>query len=444
MAKWRLKLGIALLTCLVFLSSHIVQGVDQDNTYFDQLSNDKAVIVSPDYIGTHIHHLILRDFEKSKGIPTVWPDVNIGYLRLWDSVTRWADIAPVAGQWNFDRLDAYVAAANEHHVKILYTLGSTPRWVSSRPDEACSYGQGCAAEPVKMAHWQEYVKRIATRYRGKIEVYELWNEPKFSDFEADRGKFNFYTGSAENMVEMAKIARKVLDDVDPDAKLLSPGFVNGPHRLDKFLEKGGGQYIQGIAYHFYTSDAPKLVEQIQAVKTVMQKYGVDNLPLWNTESGVEVWSKPTPPGVNPNETDLSASARMLQYFIIGAEMGLAHSIYYSWDNEHSGVVNWQGQINSNRLNAFKRAAEWLPGTKMLGCNQPMGLDKMFVCYGEKDQTRFIYAWSERSKNFQYKPPKGWVVSNVEKLNDIAKTQVSEAGIPISIFPTKITLVQKLQ
>jgi len=199
--------------------------------YFDA-TNGRGQVITPAYFGVHFHRLVTLPEENA--VPTKWPAISYGTVRLWDSYTRWADIAPKPGVWNFDRMDTYVNTATAHQANILYTLGSTPRWASARPNEACPYGDGCAAESINIAHWEEYVRKVVQRYGSRINAYELWNEPNFSDVIRDKGAMGFYTGSIANMVEMAKTARKILDDNAPNAKLCTPGFVNGPDRLDMF------------------------------------------------------------------------------------------------------------------------------------------------------------------------------------------------------------------
>ena len=67
-----------------------------------------------------------------------------------------------AGDWTL--LDARVQEAQTNKQRILLTLGSSPQWASSRPNETCSYGNiGCAAPPADINDWRDYVKAVATR-----------------------------------------------------------------------------------------------------------------------------------------------------------------------------------------------------------------------------------------------------------------------------------------
>lgn len=410
-------------------------------------------ITSREYFGMHIHRLKPLIGEGNPADRTTWPDTDIGSLRLWDAAVSWEKIAPAAGVWEFGRLDHYVLQGTQHKTQLLYLLGNTPRWVSSRPDEPCSYGLGCAAEPVKMAHWQEYVRRVATRYKGRIAAYEVWNEPNFSNVPRDfenfqKTKAGFYKGSVENMVEMVRLARKVLDEADPNAILLSPGFVNGPDRLDLFLEKGGGQYVQAIAYHFYTDHSVNLVRQINEVRAVMAKHGYQNLPLWNTETGVEVHAndKTLPPGANAAETNLSAAARMSQYLILGASQGLQRYFYYAWDNDFSGMYNRQGKFTPERFEAYNTSQQWLLDTTLRPCKLIAPDKRAYSCSADRDGKRYIFAWSDLPQEYPLQIPAGWQISTIENLARTPIEMPNEKGkalkIKLSIQPIRIELSQK--
>lgn len=378
---------------------------------YAEVTADRQPVVAQAYFGMHFHRLVLNPGENK--LLTKWPDHLVGSVRLWDSNTRWADILPSAGQWNFDRMDAYVEQATANHATILYTLGSTPKWASARQNEKCPYGFGCAAEPVRMAHWEEYVRRVAQRYRGRIAMYELWNEPNFSDIARDRDQPGFYTGSIAQMVEMARIARKVQDDVDPGAMLSTPGFVNGPDRLDLFLSGGGKQYVQAVAYHFYSASSEQFARQVLEVRAIMQRQGLGHLPLWNTETGLEVYppGQPLPPGAL-NQTHAEAASRMAQFLVLGAAAGLERYYYYAWDNERSGMISPAG-VRQPAWDSYEKVHSWLLGATMLGCESmpPSGVR----CQGERAGQRFLIVWAEKDAIHAIPVPVGQRAVSVEKL-----------------------------
>ena len=393
------------LSC--FFSINCLAGIIEDVT------PSSAHIVSPTYFGTHIGHLFLRERDKALGgRPTSWPDVRVGSIRLWDSSVRWAEIAPKAGDWQFERLDMFVDKASTEGSDILYTLGSTPRWASVRPDEPCPYGFGCSSPPIRMGHWEEYVRRVAQRYKGRISAYEIWNEPKLSDFPGDIGAAAFFTGSTAELVEMTRIARKVIKSEDPSALILTPGFTNGPARLDQFLRLGGRELVDVVAYHFYSRDFVQFAQQIQAVREVMAANGVANIPLWNTETGLEVYlpNEVLPPGATRVTREVGAG-RMVQYMVLGAAAGLERFFYYAWDSARSGMVTATGVRWPSYL-AMSRVTDWLTGSSLQGCKSwgAAGVE----CLGQKGESKFTIIWHGGDTTKRVTVPVGYKFSYFQK------------------------------
>ena len=168
------------------------------------------------YFGMHFNRL-----------DTPWPRVNetIGAVRIWDAGdnrnksgvgSQWSEINPVAGTFNWTGLDARVATALAHNADVVYTLGGrTPQWASLQPDATSPYGPGQCAEPKTDQLWQDWVRTIATRYKGKIKFWEVWNEPDIPDF---------YCGSPDKLIDFARQAYGILKQVDPTNRVLTPGF----------------------------------------------------------------------------------------------------------------------------------------------------------------------------------------------------------------------------
>lgn len=396
---------------------------------FSEVTQGYGRKIESRYFGVHLHRLVLSPGEQA--VSTSWPSVAFGAIRLWDSVTRWADVAPAAGQWNFTRMDTYVQAATHHRLAVLYTLGSTPAWMSSRPSEICPYGHGCGAEPVRMAHWEEYVRRVSTRYGNRIAAYELWNEPYFSDVPRDKGRTGFYTGSIEAMVEMARIARRVLDEIVPGTPLCSPGFVNGPDRLELFLAAGGKQHIQAICYHFYAESDAYFAGQLRDLRAVMKRQGVAHLPLWNTEAGVETL-KPSDPhsGIATRNRETSMQ-RLTQMLILGAAGGLQHFYYYAWDNDLMGVVTRAGETLPG-VAILTRLRGWLVGATTGSCAKE---DEVVRCALERDGERYLIAWfGEGRAARRLTLPPGLRVASAESVDPMLPAPITEArGARVSLL-----------
>lgn len=95
---------------------------------------------------------------------------NIGFVRI---TIAWSQVNPSAGVWNFSGIDAQVAQANAQGQGVLGILAWVPEWLGGGPHHN--------RPPLSLVEWEEYVRRVAQRYSGQVEAYEIWNEPNLDD-----------------------------------------------------------------------------------------------------------------------------------------------------------------------------------------------------------------------------------------------------------------------
>src|SRR5512146_1799343 len=112
-----------------------------------------------------------------------WPSQPFGFIRLWDANVEWAHIAPSRGVFDFSRLDQYVSQAEKHHVEIIYVMGNTPWWAATNPNSKSNENiPGANSSPTNLQDWQDYVRAVVTRYQGRIQAYEIWNEANLAGY----------------------------------------------------------------------------------------------------------------------------------------------------------------------------------------------------------------------------------------------------------------------
>ena len=108
--------------------------------------------------GMHMHRV-------DAGTP--WPNIPFGTWRLLDAYVNWLNLQPARDRWDFAKLDRYVSLAENARVEILLPLAYAPAWAPARPTEPGPYGPGTAAEPANLEDWRNYVRTVASRYRGR-------------------------------------------------------------------------------------------------------------------------------------------------------------------------------------------------------------------------------------------------------------------------------------
>ena len=320
--------------------------------------------VTLDYFGLHIH-------RADAG--TAWPNIPFGSWRLWDAYVGWRELQPTRDRWDFSRLDLYVAMAALTKTSLVLPLAMTPAWASARPDEPSAYRPGNSAEPKMIEDWRRYVEAVGRRYRGKIQFFEIWNEPNAKDH---------YTGTVEKMVELTCEAYRVLKAIDPDIRVISPGVVGATHvqYLERFLAAGGKSCFDIVAYHFYVQrfGPEAMVPVIREVRAIMRRHGVHDKPLWNTETGWWIANGDGTPdhpmvakgGWRKLALEPESGDFLMRAFLLARAEGVERFFLYSWDNPYGlGMIEPTSGKPKPMVERWRSTVESLVGATNLKCDQ---------------------------------------------------------------------------
>jgi Glycosyl hydrolases family 39 len=391
-------------------------------------SPPKPISLSPPQVpvpaslfGMHIHHMVSPNGADPL---TPWPNVRVPEWRLWDARVTWPDLEPSKGEWRFDNLDRSLALAEAHHAGVLFTLGLTPRWASARPQEPSGYAPGYAAEPKDIGDWRTFVRTVATRYKGRIHAYEIWNEPNVR---------RFWTGDIDQLVALTREASTIIHGIDPEAVVVSPPATGFPGItwLPEFLNKGGSRYVDVIGYHFYPAAKPPeaLLQLVDAIKRVMEENGVQDKPLWDTEAG---WLPPTQ--IEPAELGAAYLAR--SYIILWAD-GVQRFYWYAWDN-HTTVALRTTEQDSQTLTqagrAYSTIQNWLVGARMDWCKTDS--QQTWQCQLNRNGSPEWIVWHPDGTE-TFSPPKSWNVKTVTQL--LGESQkLSGSGVNLGPTPVLMT------
>lgn len=351
-------------------------------------SSCQARQIEPEFFGLHMHRALTS---------TPWPDVPFYGLRLWDTHTSWRDLEPRPNDWVFDSLDRLVGMAELAGVEVMLTLGNTPQWASSRPDEPCAYGLGCAAEPRSVDDWRRYVEKVVSRYKGRIRTYEIWNEVRFTELEdtlSPGRRAQTYSGSAVKMVELAKVAYRVIKEIDPAAKVASPSIhVYGDwiKKLDLYLALGGRTVTDVVSFHFYAKNPEASLRTIDRVKNVLARHNLQDHELWNTEVGYLVHGDANA-GNSAALPEELVGAYVVRTLVLNASVGVRRVYWYAWDNYKYGLWGTAGRRENLAGAAYRRAVTWLLGAAVNKCSRDSrGLWQCDLRRGDKRQT---LVWSD--------------------------------------------------
>ena len=219
--------------------------------------------------------------DKAKAAGSLWVRFEVGWHQLEPTQAA-------RSRWFVDRMDVVVAAAQARGLKLLPMVWGTPRWANSNqsPNHA----------PADPQRYGDILGWLATRYRGRISAWELWNEPTAPEFLADN--------RAAVYVPMLRAGYLAVKAADPGALVVqaAPPY-NNEVWLTQTYDAGARGYFDVLATHPYMDprDAPpespdtgpRTMRHVSAVHDRMVERGDGNKPIWFTEFG---WSTHARPG----------------------------------------------------------------------------------------------------------------------------------------------------
>ena len=145
-----------------------------------------------------------RDLKLAK-------DAGFGWVK---QSIEWRYVEPhVKGKLELDEPDRVVKAVNAAGLKLIARVDNQPVWARAAQDFPV------IAPPDKLRDFGDYVGALATRYRGKIHGYEIWNEPNLAREWGNKPP------DPKGYVELLKVAYKAIKAADPEAIVISGGLA---------------------------------------------------------------------------------------------------------------------------------------------------------------------------------------------------------------------------
>lgn len=285
--------------------------------------------VEPSTFGMHILH--------PGDYPAPFP---FGTLRLWDAGTPWKKMNPAPGQYDFSVLDHWLDLAARNHWDVVYTFGHTPPWAAREGNEAMP--------PADLRAWDDFVRALATHAAGRIQYWEMWNEPTLP---------RFFQGSPAELAEMTRRAAAIIKSIDPSARILGASPV-GEEKitpwLDAYFAAGAGSAIDIVAFHGYLRRKPpeQILKLLQSIRGTMSAHQIGNKPLWDTEAS---W------GEEKDLPDPEAQAAYLaRYYLLQRSHRVDRFIWYAWHETGFGALKDAGGPRQ-AATAYAQMYQWLVG-----------------------------------------------------------------------------------
>jgi len=272
--------------------------------------------------------------------------IGLGWFRDWS--LKWHDVEPQQGQFEFAEPDRQIDRVLERGFKVIGLLPfPSANWSSSagdnvKPTQANPENRDRVAYlPRNLDDFASYVRQTVQHYRGRINAWEILNEPIYTDYALPHTSGYQVT----DYVRLLQVAHQAVKDVDPGALVIG-GIAGGPTTYtQEFIDTGGLRWVDALNLHIYPGlTAPEAYEEpLQQLRAKMAATRV-NRPIWFTEGAYYADDdKPVEPyheWLKPLDSEAEAAGWQVKFDTLLLTYGVERIIY------HSGTI---GGLNHEDL-----------------------------------------------------------------------------------------------
>lgn len=115
------------------------------------------------------------------------------------------------GVYDWERADRVVTQVEAHGLDLIARVDAQPEWAGGGYPES--------GPPNNYQDYADFVYALASRYKGRIRIYQIWNEPNLSREWGNRAP------SPTEYTQMLKLAYQAVKKADPQAMVISAGLA---------------------------------------------------------------------------------------------------------------------------------------------------------------------------------------------------------------------------
>jgi hypothetical protein len=194
----------------------------------------------------------------------------------------------------WEKYDHIVDLAEKYDLGIIARLSNPPAW-----SRAAGNDVGPLAPPDDYADYGDFVYAVVSRYKGRIQYYQIWNEPNIYP------EWGEQPVDPEAYTELLKVGYTRAKEADPDVVIICGALASTievdyhPHGLNDFIflqrmyNAGAGGYFDVLAMQGYGLWSGPTDRRMQPrvlnfsrplyIRDIMVRNGDENKPIWLSE-----------------------------------------------------------------------------------------------------------------------------------------------------------------
>ncbi|MBU1111850.1 MAG: glycosyl hydrolase [archaeon] len=283
------------------------------------------------------------------------------WLRQIGRGSAWYEVQSDKNVWDWSKYDAVIK--NNKHPWIMEVYGQTGTVYPFIGEWSREYLESLGGKQEIMNYIKDhsvdlndaeqnadaelYVKMFVSRYKDKIEYWEIGNEGINSP-----DRFEIVTNTYIWIKEEFPGAVVVLTGVAGDNNNL---FNEGIESMDELLAKGMGNYFDVGNFHYYGKIEEDFEMQLEQryddYKAVLDKYGVEK-PIWVTETCTSSATNSVLSG--PSSEELQAQ-HVVKRLVIFSAKGAEKVLWHDYRDTHEDNMFYQCNLVDSDTNIPKPA-----------------------------------------------------------------------------------------
>lgn len=317
--------------------------------------------------------------------------IGIGWIRERFS---WGGTEPEKGKVQWRQYDAVADAFAEHGIKVYQIFHDSPSWTHG--------GRKNTLNPRDLRDVYRFAKRLAKHYHGRVQAWEVWNEPDIF----------FWPDLGDTFAGVQKAAYLGFKAGDPGLLVLQGSFCRGYCHFDESLfEAGISDYFDIFNWHIYAPPS-SYAATLGGYLKLLERYRSAGRPVWLTEAGIRL--RATEPDGELNPADERKQAEFIpRSFASSLAAGTDNHFFFVYPYYLERGIQF-GALRKDLsprpgFAAMAAAVDILGEARCLGSVKGKGLEGVTALVFERRKDEFVMVlWGEDLREIKLPVDAPWI------------------------------------
>ena len=294
----------------------------------------KSIDIKTSKIGIGFEKLDRDLFDPEKAYPFL-ANIGVKKVRLQSG---WQRTEKEKGVYDFEWLDSIVDKMLELGIEPWLCLCYGNKLYT---EEAGKHFGAVGCPPIRTEEerraWDAYVTETVKHFKGRIKLYEVWNEPD--------GQWCWKHGpNAKELGEFTKATAKACKKADPDCMVAGLALCWNHEFAKGFFETDAVNYLDAITYHSYDSHDHVWDARFNAIKECLGAVGRQDIRIIQGEAGTQSRSDGSGALASGAWTEAIQAKYLLRHLIKDIALGVEFTSYFSTMDMAEALNGTEGEL----------------------------------------------------------------------------------------------------